>query len=313
MGAQLSLVGDSHPPRPAFKVEDIPDLTGKVIIVTGANTGIGKETAKALLAHNAKVYFAARSQERAEKAIKDLKTETGKEGIWLKLDLADLKSVKTAAEEFLSKEQELHILFNNAGVMVPPVTDVTAQGYDLQFGTNVLGHFYLTKLLIPALLKGAKSSGNEKARVVTTSSVASYFGKLDFNTLKDGPARRKQYAALLYNQSKLGNVLVSNVFAKRYADQGIVSTALNPGNLDSELPRHLSSWQAAILRWVVLHPVPLGALTQLYAGTTDEGAKLNGKWLRPWARVGNNPNPLTRDEKLAEELWKWCEEQVENI
>ncbi|KAF9055839.1 hypothetical protein BJ165DRAFT_1412265 [Panaeolus papilionaceus] len=314
MGLIQSSISEGFPPKSQFKVEDIPDLTGKVIIVTGANTGVGKETAKALLNHNAKVYMAARSQEKAEEAIAQLKKETGKEGIWLKLDLADLNSIKSAAEEFAKKEKELHVLFNNAGVMVPPVDMVTTQGYDLQFGTNVLGHFYFTKLLLPNLLAGAKSSPDGKARVVNTSSSASLFiNGLDFNTFKDGKPRQRKGAQMLYSQSKLGNILYSNALARKYGDQGIVSTSLNPGNLKTDLARHLPNFVRYIMNTLILYPAADGALTQLYAGTAPEGAELNGKYLIPWARVGTRPNPIGFDEKLQEELWAWLEEQVKDV
>ncbi|KDR82948.1 hypothetical protein GALMADRAFT_220948 [Galerina marginata CBS 339.88] len=312
MGIVASLISQSWPPKSKFSVDDIPDLTGKVIIVTGANTGVGKETAKALLAHNAKVYVAARSREKAERAIKDLENETGKEGIFLELDLSDLKSVKASAEEFLSKEEELHVLFNNAGVMVPPLADLTAQGYDLQFGTNVLGHFYFTKLLLPALLAGAKSSPDGKARVVNTSSSASVLtSNIDFNTMKNTPARRKKSTDMLYAQSKLGNVLFANELARRYGDQGIISTSLNPGNLRSDLQRHLTGIRAGLVG-LFLHPVEFGALTQLYAGTSPQGIEMNGKYLIPWARIGK-PNPAGLNTTLAGELWRWLEEQVTNV
>ncbi|KAF9559167.1 NAD(P)-binding protein [Agrocybe pediades] len=313
MGALLSTLDEAFPPKPQFSVDDIPDLSGKVVIVTGANTGIGKETAKALLAHNAKVYIAARNEEKAERAIAELKKETGNaDAHFLKLDLSDLGSVKRAAEEFLSKEKELHILFNNAGVMVPPVEKLTTQGYDLQFGTNVLGHFYFTKLLLPSLLAGAKSSSDGKARVVNTSSSASNMvSGLDFNTFKDSPARKKKLAWILYGQSKLGNVVFARELARRYGDQGIVSTSLNPGNLKSDLQRHLS-WIETFFTQLVLYPTPYGALTQLYAGTSREGADLNGEYLIPWARIGH-ANPAAEDRKLGEELWKWMEEQVAHV
>ncbi|KIM40868.1 hypothetical protein M413DRAFT_27993 [Hebeloma cylindrosporum] len=312
MGVVLSIINESFPPKSKFNVEDIPDLSGKVMIVTGANTGIGKETARALLAHNAKVYIATRNQGKAEEAIKELKEETGKEGIFLKLDLSDLNAIKSAAEEFSSKETELHVLFNNAGVMAPPIEQLTAQAYDLQFGTNVLGHFYFTKLLIPALLAGARSSPDGKARVVNTASSASLLvGGLDFNTFKDTPARKKRATIMLYAQSKLGNVLFSNELARRYGDQGIVSTSLNPGNLQSDIQRHLST-----LEWLLinpfLYPAKYGALTHLWAGTSTEGVELGGKYLIPWARVGT-ANPVAQDAKLAADLWKWFEEQVENV
>ncbi|KAI0040865.1 NAD(P)-binding protein [Auriscalpium vulgare] len=137
MGNWWSVLAQAFPPKPTWGIDNIPDLTGKVLIVTGAgNAGIGKETVKALLLHNAKVYIAARSEERALASISALKEDTGKEAIFLKLDLADLPQVRAAAEEFLSKEKELHILFLNAGVMACPVDWTTAQGYDMQFGTN---------------------------------------------------------------------------------------------------------------------------------------------------------------------------------
>lgn len=182
--------------------------------------------------------------------------------------------------------------------MAPPIEQVTTQGYDLQFGTNVLGalsykfpcntqpnlflgHFYLTKLLSPALLAGAGSSPDGKARVVNTASSASLFvGEVDFNTLKDTPARKKRSPEMLYSQSKLvgsiclfldnpirtillnqGNVLFSNELARRYGDQGIVSTSLNPGNLQSDIQRHLSTWESLFLVRIFYLCLPRATLT----------------------------------------------------
>ncbi|KAJ7288234.1 NAD(P)-binding protein [Mycena rebaudengoi] len=309
MGALLSAaISQSFPPKPTFAVTDIPDLTGKVVVVTGGNSGIGKETVKALLQHNAKVYIAARSPEKAKEAIKDLQTETGKEAHFLKLDLADLHSVKAAADEFNQKETKLNILFNNGGVMIPPVAQVTAQNYDLQFGTNVLGHFYFTKLLIPALL--AAHAADKDARVVNTSSLGHMNGGIDFNTLKDGPARKKLSSSTLYSQSKFGNVVFAMELSRRYPDQ-LVSTSLNPGNLKTELQRHVPGLVRKTMN-MLLYPASYGALTQLWAGTTAEGATLSGKYLIPWARVGSARAPAL-DPAIGKELWTWLEEQVENI
>ncbi|KAJ8591108.1 NAD(P)-binding protein [Rhizopogon salebrosus TDB-379] len=307
MSNYLSLLGQSFPPKSKFRVDDIPDLTGKVIIVTGGNTGIGKETAKALLAHNAKVYVAARSQEKVEAAIKDLKNSTGKEAIFLKLDLGDLKSVKAAAEEYLSKETKLDVLFNNAGVMVPPKDLLTMDGYDLQFGTNVLGHFYFTKLLLPTLLATAKSAPDGKVRVITTSSSAHTLGGLNFNTFKDCPARKKLSIWELYGQSKTAPLEL----ARRYGSEGIVSISLNPGNIKTDLQRHVSSFQRGVFNYF-LYDVEYGALTQLYAGTVPEAVELNGKYLVPWARVGPTRKDA-QDPKIGEALWGWLEEQVKDV
>ncbi|KAG1743182.1 uncharacterized protein EDB91DRAFT_1236724 [Suillus paluster] len=311
MGSHLSVLGQSFPPKPNFRVDDIPDLTGKVIIVTGANTGIGKETVKALLAHNAKVYVAARSEEKADVAIKDLKGSTGKEAIFLKLDLGDLKSVKSAAEEYLSKETKLDVLFNSAGVMFPPKDLLTNDGYDLQFGTNVLGHFYFTKLLLPTLIATAKSAPDGKARVITTSSSAHVLSGLTFSTFKDGPARKKLSTADLYGQSKNGNVVQALELARRYGSEGIVSIPLNPGNIKTDLARHMPSFLRSILN-LFLYDVEHGALTQLYAGTAPEAVELNGKYLVPWARLGPTRKDA-RDPKIGEALWEWLEEQVKDI
>jgi NAD(P)-dependent dehydrogenase (short-subunit alcohol dehydrogenase family) len=308
----LQILSQSFPPKTKFTEKDVPDLQGKVCVVTGGNSGVGKETIRVLLNHNAKVYMAARSQSKAEAAIAELKEQTGKDALFLKLDLGDLKSIKVSAAEFLSKEPELHILFNNGGVMMPPIEDRTADGYDLQFGTNVLGPFYFTKLLLPALLAGAKTSSDGKARVVNTSSGMHLTNNLDFKIILDDKKRKKAGAQPLYALSKFALVAYSVELARRYGDQNLVVTSLHPGVIKTDLHRHMNGALGAVINIMertVLHDVSHGALTQLYAGTTVEGAQLNGKYLIPWARIGK-PHPDTQDPKLGGELWDWMEEQV---
>ncbi|RDB18042.1 hypothetical protein Hypma_000726 [Hypsizygus marmoreus] len=306
-----SMLAESWPAAPKYSVDDVPDLTGKVVIVTGSNTGVGKEIVKALLNRNAKVYMASRNEDKAVHAIEDLRRLTGKEAVFLKLDLADLKSVKAAAEEFQRKEKELHILFNNGGVMFPPIDEVTADAYDLQMGTNVLGHFYFTWLLLPTLIATAQVSPDKHVRVISTASVMHYLGGLDFNTFKDGPARRKAGSFKLYCQSKYGDLVFASELARRYGDQGIVSMAVNPGNLSSDLQRHMS-WLEYRIMALGLYPTSYGALTHLWGGTSPEGVEFNGKYLRPWATVGS-PSPDALDPVLGKQLWEWMEEQVEHI
>ncbi|KIY45776.1 NAD(P)-binding protein [Fistulina hepatica ATCC 64428] len=309
MGALLSMINESWPPAPTWTVKDIPDLTGKVAIVTGGNTGIGKGTVRGLLAHNAKVYLAARDQTKAEEAIAELTLATNNAPIFLKLDLADLRSVKAAADEFLSKETELHILINNAGVMVPPLEMFTAQGsYDLQFGTNVLGHFYFTKLLLPTLEATAQTSSEKHTRVVTVSSLVHRRGSLDFATFVDGPRRKRLTRSQLYAQSKFGDLVFATELARRYGSKGVVSISLNPGNIRSDLQRHLTSAQSRIISWI-LYPLSFGILNNLYAATAPEAEHLNGKFLVPWTRVGE-PKSESQDPALGKELWQWLEEQV---
>ncbi|CAE6454351.1 unnamed protein product [Rhizoctonia solani] len=303
----------AFPPKSLFSVEQIPDLAGQVIVVTGHVLNN-----MALLNKNAKVYLAARSKSRADDAIEWLKTETnGKAPIFLKLDLSSLDSVRKAAEEFKSKEQELHVLFNNAGVLMPPVEQRTANGYDLQFGTNVLGHYFFTILLLPTLIHTAKNSplAHGHARVINTSSSMVYFVPQEgiaWETLGTDmssiAACKKLGANGLYAQSKLGNVLFSNELARRYADRGIMSSSLNPGNLQTDLLRHLP-WLFSKVINLALYPASYGALTQLWSGTSPDGQSHNGKFLIPWARVGD-AGPSSHDGKLAEKLWNWLEEQV---
>ncbi|KAG8910871.1 hypothetical protein FRC01_006076, partial [Tulasnella sp. 417] len=254
IGTIRRFLDQMFPPSPTFNPEtDIPDLTGKVTIVTGGNSGVGKETVKQLLLKNAKVYMASRSRDRAEEAIRDLKEQTGKEAIFLELDLSGLGKVTKAANEFKSKETELHILFNSAATLGTPPEELTDEGLDLQFGTNVLGSAHFTLLLIPELTAGAKSSSDGKARVVNVSSSAVYLnhgGLLNWKTLEtEGIAeRRKLGTVMLYNQSKYGVVAFSNELARRYADQGIISNALNPGAVRTNLFRRLGSFN----EWVIL-------------------------------------------------------------
>ncbi|KAG8862434.1 hypothetical protein FRB96_001505 [Tulasnella sp. 330] len=301
----------SYPPKSKFDVDrDIPDLSGKVVIVTGGNSGIGKHTA--LLNKNAKVYMASRSQEKAEAAINDLKRETGKEAIFLELDLASLHKVTRAAQEFKSKEKELHILFNSGGVMTPPIDLITEDGYDLQFGTNVLGHAHFTLSLISELEAGAKSSPDGKSRVVNTSSLVVYLHpitpRIRFDTLQDNPERKKMGARTLYCQSKFGVIAFSNELAKRYADHGITSNAVNPGNLDTGLQRYMSKLQKWLTDLIFSHPAHLGALTQLYVGTSAETVDANGQMFIPWARPYIH-EPETHDPESEAKLWDWIEEQ----
>ncbi|KAJ7686482.1 hypothetical protein B0H17DRAFT_940429, partial [Mycena rosella] len=174
----------TFPPAARFNPE--PSLSGKIVIVTG---GQWRFSLYELLKHNAKVYIAGRSKVKYEECIPRLRRETdGRDVLFLELDLGNLGSIKRAAEGFLSKEHELNILFNHAGQMLPPAENITVDEYDAQLGTNVLGHwnFYLTKQLLPALkvIAGAKCLSDGKARVVNASSIAHYFGSLDFGTFR---------------------------------------------------------------------------------------------------------------------------------
>ncbi|KAG6374228.1 hypothetical protein JVT61DRAFT_4887 [Boletus reticuloceps] len=312
MGALWSVINENFfPGRATFKTADVPDMTGKVVLVTGGTAGIGKETARVLLTKNAKVWITARDQSKGEAVLKELKDATGKDANLIVMNLANLKSIKRAADEFNSKETQLNVLFNNAGVMIPPIEMLTDDDYDLQFGTNVLGHFYFTKFVLPTLLSTAKSSSDGTARIVNTASNGHWYGGLKFDTMKDGPARSKEGPWQLYGQSKTGNIVFALELSRRYGDQGIVSTSLNPGGIKTDLQRH----SGGFLQWIAdyfLYDVSYGAITQLYAGTIPDGKTLNGKYLIPWARIGY-PRPDTQDPEIGKKLWEYLEEQVKDV
>lgn len=201
----------------------------QVFIVTGSSAGVGKELAQILYSHNAKVYVAARSEERATKAIESIKTafpESKGELIYLHLDLDDLTTIKKSADEFLSKETKLDVLWNNAGVMAPPQGSKTKQGYELQLGTNNVAPFLFTKFLTPILASTAKASPPGSVRVVWVSSAVAEamspkngveMGNLDYKTDKSTWTK--------YATSKAGNVLHSKEYAKRHQGDGIISVA----------------------------------------------------------------------------------------
>ncbi|KAJ6450155.1 NAD-P-binding protein [Mycena sanguinolenta] len=307
---------------PGFRPErDIPDLSGKIILVTGGNTGIGYETVKQLLMKNAKVYLAARSPEKAAAAIKRLEAETRKPpAIFLQLDLADLPSVRRAAEMFLAQETRLDILFNNGGVMISPPEQLTVQNHDLQFGTNVIGHFFLTELLLPALKKSHQES-NVPARIINTSSSGHTFAPgngMDFVSLKGGPERvawvkqKGDFFARwgLYGESKIGNIFVSNYFGRTYSDV-LVSCALHPGGIKTELQRHSAGWMQ-VLTNALLYPPPMGALTQLWGATVAKPEQIAGQYLVPWGRVGT-ADKRTKNLELEEEVIQYIQEQIKGF
>ncbi|KAK8070506.1 short-chain dehydrogenase [Apiospora hydei] len=313
------------PPKPQFTEKDLPDLNGKVYFITGANTGVGKELARMLYSKNANVYLAARSEEKAQRAIEEIQqssspsSSTGKL-VFIQLDLADLSTIKDSVQHFLSQESQLHVLFNNAGVMKPAQGTTTAQGYEPQLGVNNVGTFLLTKLLTPLLAATARREREEaqqhpaSVRVVWVSSSAaeappSPKGGVPLDNL-DYHEPRSWFAQ--YCISKAGNYLHSAEFARRHGgvgpnNDGILSVALNPGNLDSELWRTQGVLVRKFLQWFILHPPVFGAYTELYAGLSPELnlEQHSGGWVVPWGR----PMQIRRD--LQEAARTWSERQVE--
>lgn len=257
-----------------FRSQDIPDLQDQVIIVTGGNVGLGYETIRQLSEHNpARIYLAARSRDKAEQAIADLKQANPQftNIRFLELDLVLFASVKSAAAEFLSRESRLDILVNNAGIMMTP-EGLTKDGYEIQFGTNVLGPALSTQLLLPTLRKTAKEN-NAQARMVMLSSAAHARAPSDvykFDELRTTASHR--HTTERYTTSKLANLHYARALAKRETDAKIVP--VHPGMVATNL-HHAST--GTFLRFflyagifLAATPVDKGALSQIFAAVSPE-------------------------------------------
>jgi retinol dehydrogenase-12 len=227
---------------------------------------------------------AARSEEKALKAIDAIKQNTPKsagELVFLHLDLSDLSTIKKSAQDFLSKERKLDVLFNNAGVMATPQGSKTAQGYELQLGTNNIGTFMFTKLLTPTLVATAKTEPSGTVRVVwVSSSAAEGLSPSPGGIIMDNLDYHQDKAPMYkYGVSKAGNYLHATEFAKRYRADGVVSIPLNPGNLNSDLYRQFGPVLSFILRTFLLNPPIFGAYTELFAGLSPQiTIKQTGSW-----------------------------------
>ncbi|KAH5432697.1 hypothetical protein HBI47_096690 [Parastagonospora nodorum] len=310
-------VSQAFPPAPKFTESSIPSLAGKVYIVTGASAGVGRELARLLYSLNGTVYVAARNAEKSTAAIAWMReshpSSTGRLE-FLKLDLNDLTGIKASAEEFLAKEKRLDVLFNNAGVMVPPQGSLTAQGFDLQLGTNCIAHFLFTKFLTPLLVSTAAVSDTGSVRVIWVSSSAAHVGSpkggVDVKALGDGVMATKNVRDK-YAISKGGNVLHAIEFANRYADKGVLSVSLNPGNLKTELGRHIPPLVNKVLTALLLHPAVNGAYTELYAGLSPDVVGMKkGEWVVPFGRIMSLRKDLAEGGN-AREFWEWTEKVVE--
>lgn len=312
-----ALTQSARIPAPTLTEKNLPDQTGRVHIVTGGYAGVGEQLVRILYDRGAKVYIAGRNESKAKAAVERIQkaspNATG-ELVFLQLDLSDLTTIKSAADEFLSKESRLDVLVNNAGVMFPPKGSKTKQGHDLQFGTNCLGHHLFTKYLHPILKQTAATSPPNKVRVVWAASlgihVLSPKGGVQFDDagkLKD----LDQYSN--YAQTKVGNVLLAIETQKLLKDAGVVSVSFNPGNLSSELSRHTMG--GAVLN-KLLHPAVYGAYTELWSGWSEEVTIDKGiTYVMPWGRDGtllvrqDIQDGIAKND-LVEKFWQYCEDET---
>jgi NAD(P)-dependent dehydrogenase (short-subunit alcohol dehydrogenase family) len=281
-----------------FSTADLPDMTGRSVIVTGANSGIGAAAARALASAGARVVLAVRSLDKGRAAAATMPGETEVR----ELDLASLASVREFAAAW---DGEIDLLINNAGVMVPPLTR-TADGFELQFGTNHLGHFALTNLLLEHVT----------GRVVTVSSTAHRFGRIDF---EDVNWERKPYnASRAYGQSKLANLLFTAELQRRLSAAGsdVLATAAHPGyaatNLQSHSERRSLDVLMAITNRLFAQGEDGGALPTLYAAVADipgnSFAGPGGFMERRGAPKLAGRSGAARDMDVARRLWEVSEE-----
>jgi NAD(P)-dependent dehydrogenase (short-subunit alcohol dehydrogenase family) len=245
------------------------ELSGRTFLITGANTGIGRATAADLANRGGRVYLACRSQQKGLAAAATIAAATGNEAVtFLPLDLADLASVRTCAEQFLARGEPLHVLINNGGVAGQ--RGITRDGFELAFGVNHLGHFALTTALLDCLAASAP------ARVVNVSSDSHYQAKgIDFEAVRQRTASvtgMREYAV-----SKLGNVLFTQELARRVTDRGITAYALHPGVVASDIWRRLP-WPVRPLIKRRMITTEEGARTSLYCATAPELAQVSGRF-----------------------------------
>ncbi|MEB2346222.1 MAG: SDR family NAD(P)-dependent oxidoreductase [Deltaproteobacteria bacterium] len=300
------------------------DLAGRVAVVTGASSGLGAETARVFAARGATVVCAARDAAKAEAVAGRIRSDTGNPAVEVVgLELGSLPSIRACAREILARHAAIHLLVDNAGVMACPLAR-TESGFELQLGTNHLGHFLLTGLLAPALRRGAP------ARVVCVSSGGHRLGSVDFD---DPHYHRRPYDKWqAYGQAKTANIWHALALDRRLGREGVRAFAIHPGMIVTELGRHLTDDDRKAMlarvaaaaktqpdagppRWK--QPAQ-GAATQVWAATAPELEGRGGLYLEDCHVAGPSPGPEARtgyapwalDAEGAERLWGMSEEMV---
>ena len=267
-------------------------FVGKGCLITGANTGIGRATALEMAKRGAHVFVAARSEEKGREATEAIKRESGKSDVeFLKLDLSSFDSVREAARKVLDSGIALPLLINNAGVAGQ--RGITKDGFELQFGTNHLGHFLLTELLLDRMKE------LPHARIVNVSSKAHYDARgIDFGVVRESTPT---FTGLKeYSVSKLSNVLFTRELAKRLEGTGVHAYALHPGVVASDAWRRIPwPFRGIVTRNMISNEE--GALTSLHCATSEEAGKETGLYYD--RSKPKEPSPIALDDALAKRLW----------
>ena len=271
-------------------------MQGKVCIVTGSNTGIGKETARGLAQRGATVVLACRDVVKAGAARDDIARSTGRTDVEVEaLDLGSTASIRAFAARFKAKHDRLDVLVNNAGVWTTSRA-TTSDGFESIFGVNHLGTFLLTQELLPLLKSSAPS------RIVVLSSALHYRGKMVWDDLQY--ERRKYSGTAAYNQSKLANVLFTIALARRLEGTKVTVNAVHPGVVATELARDFPSFLMKIANLFMLTPEQ-GAACSLHVATAPELSGVTGQYFEK-SRI-KAPAKASLDEAAQERLWKLSE------
>lgn len=287
--------------------DHIPGQNGRVVLITGANSGLGYQEALMMVLKGAEVILAGRDSKKMNAALKAIAKQAPDAKLSLvMLDLADLNSVAKCAQEVQRNFKRLDLLINNAGVMIPPFSH-TKQGYELQFGTNHLGHFALTGQLLPLLLQTPGS------RIASMSSLAGVAGSIN---LKDLNYERRRYIKMLaYGQSKLANLMFTNSLANRLKNTGsdTIAVAAHPGGSPTNLQQNGGFFFRRILTPLTSHPPSQGALPILRAACDPEAA--NGSFWAPSGLFGLTGAPAevkmpsrAVNKTQCDRLWEISEE-----
>lgn len=302
---------------PSFTPDkDIPDLSGKVIFVTGGNIGLGKETILQLSKHNpAQIFLAARSKSKALAAIEDIQNAVPRAApiTYINLDLTSFESIKKAASEFLAQSDQLHILINNAAIMATP-PGITKEGYEIQFGTNHVGHALLTKLLLPILRKTATATNPpQDVRIINiTSDLAARApatNTYEFDTLKTDAAATTTFVR--YGISKLANIHHASALSRRYPE--IRSISVHPGVVNTNLKTGIGASFPIVKPFLPIiglftTQVSTGAKNHLWAAVSPDAR--SGELYYPVGITGKG-SKQSSDKVLEDALWDWTQKELE--
>ena len=274
-------------------------MKDKICVVTGGNTGIGKATVAGLAQRGATVVIACRDVDKGKAALEEIAAKTGANDLHvMRLDLASLESVRSFAAAFTAKFTRVDVLVENAGVMTQK-RQLTADGLEMNFGVNHVGHFLLTELLLPLLKASAPS------RIVVVSSNLHSSGKIDFDDI----AMEKSWRGS-YPRSKLANMLFVRALAKRLVGTKVVVNGLHPGVISTDLARDYAAPIRLMAKWFFQSPEQ-GARTSLYLATASEVAEISGRYFAD--AKAKQPGAVALDDVLAERLWTVTERLVASV